>query len=440
MTHMRQTGIDNKWVLRKKDSVAFVVTKLIDCNYGLLDGLLTVDTRPQKDVDLSHTVTKKDSIDLPSIDYKVRQGYISNVRCLQQTDLPPFSSTLWSKSHGVDCPFGTNEYSTGNQCTNSRINSVFEVCVEVKDVARALQQARECGAVVIRPLTIASSKDGDVPYAIIQSCVGNVQHTIINTNNYSGTFLPTFEEYSESTIYGDEECFDVSFDHITFCVPPDQTLKVITWYEKCFSMQRFIMNREESYSDGLMLGDIGMRLAAMSYWMCAESGISLDSSTTSITFVIAESLSDAPNQVTTFLQQHGGPGIQHVGLATDQLIDAVRLLKQRQVPFLQPPREYYQEIGKLREITECGESVELLEDCGILLDSEACCGLDADEENTDENSMSAYLMQIFTKPLFGDDTFFLELLQRHGAHGFGAGNITALWKAVALFMKKKELD
>ena len=89
---------------------------------------------------------------------------------------------------------------------------------------------------------------------------------------------------------------------------------------------------------------------------------------------------------------------------------------------------YFQE-SKVREILEAGENLDLLSQLGLLLDAEA---------DNSANNESKFLMQIFTKPVFGKDTFFLEVLERRGAKGFGAGNITALAQSIILYQKQLE--
>ena len=87
---------------------------------------------------------------------------------------------------------------------------------------------------------------------------------------------------------------------------------------------------------------------------------------------------------------------------------------------------YFQE-SKVREILEAGEDLDLWSQLGLLLDAEA---------DNSANDSNKFLMQIFTKPVFGQDTFFLEVLERRGAKGFGAGNITALAQSIILYQKE----
>ena len=160
---------------------------------------------------------------------------------LEDTPLPHFSS-FWGQ------PEQQQQYSTfklGSHCSCSlNNNSVYEVCLNVADVRFSLQKAIDCGATIVRPLTVVASKEGEVTYATIRSCVGNIQHTIINTDNYAGRFLPGFEDClntspnEESGLYG-----NISLDHIALAVSPHKTLESIAWYKNCFGMHRLIVNR-----------------------------------------------------------------------------------------------------------------------------------------------------------------------------------------------------
>lgn len=152
--------------------------------------------------------------------------------------LPNFSN-VWS--HPDLATHTRNDDRTAN---SNIVDSVYEVCFEVANVEKSLKQAVACGAVVVRPLTVAKSEQGIVTYATVQSCVGNVQHTILNSDQFSGRFLPGFEDSTDYSSASDhDDLGHLSFDHITFCVPPGKTFETIAWYADCFSMHRLIVNK-----------------------------------------------------------------------------------------------------------------------------------------------------------------------------------------------------
>jgi 4-hydroxyphenylpyruvate dioxygenase len=118
------------------------------------------------------------------------------------------------------------------------------------------------------------------------------------------------------------------------------------------------------------------------------------------------------SQIDEYLEYYGGAGAQHIAVATHDIVKTVERLRARGIEFLKTPGTYYDEApGRVGEIAEDFEDLERL---GILVDR--------DDEG--------YLMQIFTKPIGDRPTVFLEVIERHGARGFGDGNFKALFEAV----------
>ena len=130
------------------------------------------------------------------------------------------------------------------------------------------------------------------------------------------------------------------------------------------------------------------------------------------------------SQIEEYLDFYEGPGAQHIAVATDDIIATVGQLRERGVEFLSvPPQEYYDAVPlRLEEDNhELKEDIEKLKSLGILID--------ADEEG--------YLLQIFTKPVEDRPTLFIEIIQRMGARGFGAGNFKALFEAIEREQEKR---
>ncbi|CAL4116310.1 unnamed protein product, partial [Meganyctiphanes norvegica] len=211
-----------------------------------------------------------------------------------------------------------------------------------------------------------------------------------------------------------------------------------------FNMGHLKLSKQESATDGFVLaGDIGLRLKAMEYWRCAETGLASPNAShgdSSFKLVIAEALPDVPrSNVDSFLTAHGGPGVQHIGLHTPHILHTVQTIGNRGVRFRKPPPTYYHEVGKLSEITAAGfgSEVQSFQDLGILIDSEAdvFTGMDGQDGR---GKKIRYLMQIFSHPIFGVESFFLEIVQRCGAQGFGQGNIAALARSIQLYQKQQE--
>ncbi|CAL8304349.1 unnamed protein product [Lota lota] len=319
------------------------------------------------------------------------------------------------------------------------VDTVCNVCFEVQDVERSFRALRDQGCDLLVPPTVVQDSRGAVSYTIVKSIVGNVCHTLIDRTKYEGNFLPGFNDItnlSTSVADADKSGPVTHFDHITYACPTNTTSQVMQWYNKCFGFQRFFLDRDEGEGFVLSGEGIGLRLTAMEYWKCGKAGIKfsfMDKKEPDCKFVVAESLpGQGSNQIDTFLKQHGGPGIQHIGLYTDDIVSTAHMMAEAGVQFFSPPPKYYTEV-KRQEIEASGHSPERLAQHGILLDTDLRRGA---HDQTTANADRRYLLQLFTKHIFEEETFFLELIERRGASGFGEGNIQALWKSVQANMEK----
>ncbi|XP_003383900.2 PREDICTED: uncharacterized protein LOC100633625 [Amphimedon queenslandica] len=222
---------------------------------------------------------------------------------------------------------------------------------------------------------------------------------------------------------------DVSHvDHVTFACHTHSSDDILKWYERHLGFQRLQINSKEDDNGFILDGSNGMRMLAMKYWQCSETTATLGGKDEKLVqLVFAEPLPNAgKNQVGTFLKQNSGPGVQHIAFHTENIVGVVSNLRSNGVHFITPPPEYYSLFEKMNEIRKAGESVDLLQENNILIDFE------------EEEEKKKYLMQVFSHPLFDRETFFLEIIQRHGAAGFGAGNIIALWKALEIHFRRNK--
>ncbi|XP_008312312.1 4-hydroxyphenylpyruvate dioxygenase-like protein [Cynoglossus semilaevis] len=328
-------------------------------------------------------------------------------------------------------------------CSHYPVDTVSNVCFEVEDVEKSFKDLRHIGCDFLVPPTIVEDEGGVVTYSVVKSIVGNVCHTLIDRSKYEGSFLPGFEVLENDSILEDKDrtCSISHFDHITYACPRKTTQQVMRWYEQLFGFRRFFIDSKEDVDEGYVINQdgIGLRLTAMEYWKCSELGIILpfvDKKEPDCKFVIAESLpKQGRNQVDTFLEQHGSPGIQHIGLYTKNILCTAQAMSEAGVQFFSPPPTYYTEVGKQQEIEEAGHNPQMLAQHGILLDT--TLPLDSSLQKTTCDDIQ-YLLQVFTKPIFSEDTFFLELIERRGATGFGEGNIRALWLSVQAYMEKNK--
>ncbi|CAG13335.1 unnamed protein product [Tetraodon nigroviridis] len=139
-----------------------------------------------------------------------------------------------------------------------------------------------------------------------------------------------------------------------------------------------VLKISEDVDEGFVINQegIGLRLTAMEYWKCSKAGISLpllNKKEPDCKFVIAESLPEEEtgrNQVDIFLEKHRGPGIQHIGLYTKDIVSTAKTMAAAGVQFFSPPFAYYTKVGKQHEIEEAGHDPQILAQLGILLDTD----------------------------------------------------------------------
>ncbi|XP_069644973.1 4-hydroxyphenylpyruvate dioxygenase-like protein isoform X3 [Haliaeetus albicilla] len=313
------------------------------------------------------------------------------------------------------------------------LGTASNVCFEVDDVPGLCKRLQSRGCSLPVPPTEVRDDGGSVTYGVASSIVGNISHTLLDRSRYRGPFLPGFQPIQRAPSATGDGIKITHFDHITYVCPRGGTRAALDWYQHCFGFRRFLLNPQERPAEGYVLGGqgVGMLLLALQSTQGAPPhGCKL---------ILAESLSkDGTNQVDTFLEQHGGAGIQHVGLRTTDIVTTTRALQQRGARFFTPPATYYSQGGKAEEIRVAGQDPHRLAELGILLDTTAPGDKGRPGTDAAEGPSQEYLMQIFTHPIFSEETFFLELIDRRGAPGFGEGNIQALWKAVQVYMDQQQ--
>ncbi|XP_062437439.1 4-hydroxyphenylpyruvate dioxygenase-like protein [Rhea pennata] len=319
------------------------------------------------------------------------------------------------------------------------LGTASNICFEVDNVPGLCKQLQSRGCSLQVPPTEVGDDSGSVTYAVASSIVGNISHTLLDRSRYRGLFLPGFQAIPGPPLDVGDHVEITHFDHITYVCSRGSTKVALDWYQQCFGFQRFQLNPQESLSKGYTISGQGVSMLLLAL-QSSEDTPALPLHNCKLIF--AESLSeDGMNQVDTFLEQHRGPGIQHIGLCTPDIINTTRALKQAGVWFFMPPPTYYSQGGKKEEIQGAGQDPHVLAELGILLDA----AVPGDSENgwlaadiSESSSQKKYLMQIFTHPIFPEETFFLELIERQGAPGFGEANIRALWKAVQVHMAQQQ--
>ncbi|EGV94599.1 4-hydroxyphenylpyruvate dioxygenase-like protein [Cricetulus griseus] len=287
------------------------------------------------------------------------------------------------------------------------VASATNLCFDVEDVDGAARALAARGCAVPVPPTSVKDAQGTAIYTVVNSPAGNLSFTLLQRAGYRGSFLPGFRRLPCTP----GPCWVSHVDHLTLACTSGSSPTLRRWFQDCLGFCHLPLSPGEDPELGLMVsagpGRGGLRLTALQ----------IPADSTVPTLVLAESLPGPTNkqdQVEQFLARHRGPGLQHVGLYTPNIMEASEGMMKAGGRFLTPPEAYYQQPGKEEQIIAAGHKPSLLERQGILLDG----------------NKDMFLLQVFTKSLFTEDTFFLELIQRQGATGFGQNNIRALWQSV----------
>ena len=158
--------------------------------------------------------------------------------------------------------------------TSHEIDSVFNMCLEVGDVDKTFNSMVINGSEVLHPPRTITTPDGFIRYSVVTSPCDNVIHSLVNTQNYYGVFLPGFS----APVMGTEELTSnpnlfTQIDHVALVVNEGDTGRILDWYSKCCGMERFLISKDEDLEAGMIFEDVGMRLTAgdwMSKWLSRE--------------------------------------------------------------------------------------------------------------------------------------------------------------------------
>lgn len=224
---------------------------------------------------------------------------------------------------------------------------------------------------------------------------GDTVHVFVERKHYDGVFLPGFVSWQPE--HSPEPVGLRYIDHMVGNVGWNEMNRWVKFYEDVMGFKMMV-----SFDDK----DISTEYSAlMSKVMSNGNG--------RIKFPINEPAEGKrKSQIEEYLDFYGGPGVQHIAVATDHIVDTVRALRDRGVEFLRVPTAYYDDL--LRRVGHIDEDIASLRELGILVDR--------DDEG--------YLLQIFTKPVMPRPTLFFEIIQRKGAQSFGKGNFKALFEAI----------
>ena len=278
-------------------------------------------------------------------------------------------------------------------------DGVKVVALWVEDARSAFEETTKRGAKPFMEPQVETDEHGEVVRSGIYT-YGETVHMFVERKNYNGQFLPGYRKWESD--YNPEPTGLKYIDHMVGNVGWGEMNTWVKWYEDVMGFVNFL-----TFDDKQITTEYS---ALMSKVMSNGNG--------RIKFPINEPAEGIKkSQIEEYLDFYEGPGVQHLAVATDDIVKTVAALKARGVEFLPPPPQaYYDDIPRRlgAHMDTMKEDLDKLQELSILVD--------ADEEG--------YLLQIFTKPLQDRPTLFFEIIQRMGAKGFGAGNFKALFESI----------
>lgn len=270
-------------------------------------------------------------------------------------------------------------------------DGVKEIAFSVPDAGQAFQAAVQRGAQPVLAPTEYSDESGMIRKASVAGC-GYLVHSFIEAEEYRGAFLPSYR--SLPAVNEKFETGIVAIDHLALAIERRQLEVWSDYYEKVFGFQ-ISHNEDVATEQSSMISRV------------------LQNETGTVKFSIMEPAAGARrSQIEEYLEYNQGSGVQHIAYLSEDIFKTVRSLKARGVEFLSTPGAYYDMLEE--RLGRVNESLDLLRSHNILVDRDR----------------SGDLLQIFTKPLPSRPSYFIEIIQRKGATGFGSGNIRALFEAV----------
>jgi 4-hydroxyphenylpyruvate dioxygenase len=273
-------------------------------------------------------------------------------------------------------------------------DAVKVLALKVDDAAKAFEETTKRGAKPYMETTVLKDTDGEVVLSGIHT-YGETVHLFVERKNYNGVFMPGFKKWESN--YNPTETGLLYVDHCVGNVGWNQMNPWVKFYEDVMGFKNIL-----SFDDN----DISTEYSAlMSKVMSNGNGF--------VKFPINEPAEGKKkSQVEEYLDFYNGEGVQHVAIATADIVKTVTELQKRGIEFLNIPDSYYETV--LDRVGKIDEDLQPLQNLGVLIDR--------DEEG--------YLLQIFSKPLEDRPTLFFEIIQRKGAQSFGKGNFKALFEAL----------
>jgi 4-hydroxyphenylpyruvate dioxygenase len=279
-------------------------------------------------------------------------------------------------------------------------DGVIDISLEVPDVDKCLRHARSQGARVLAEPNEVSDEYGTVRLATIAT-YGDTMHTLVDRSQYGGVYLPGYVARTSTYIRRPDARRRIfsALDHVVGNVRLGEMNAWVDFYNRVMGFT----NMAEFIGD-----DIATDYSALMSKVVANGNHR-------VKFPLNEpAIGKRKSQIDEYLEFYTGPGVQHLALATDDILAAVDAVRAEGMEFLNTPDSYYSDPQLRARIGHVRVPIEELQRRGILVDR--------DEDG--------YLLQIFTKPIGDRPTVFFELIERHGSLGFGKGNFKALFEAI----------
>ena len=272
-------------------------------------------------------------------------------------------------------------------------DGVHDVAFRVPDAEEAYRVALERGARSIAEPEVLEDEHGKIVRAAIAT-YGETVHSLVSRRDYSGAFFPGFQALDD---LGSNGFGILTIDHVVGNVELGKMNEWVSFYERImgFTELRHFSDEEISTEYSALMSKV--------VWD-GEGKIKLP--------INEPAEGKKKSQIEEYLEYYKTPGVQHIAMASDDIVRSVESMRAAGIEFLRVPGVYYEEV-KAR-IPEIADKIDALQRNGILADK--------DEDG--------YLLQIFTKPVQDRPTVFFEIIERHGAKGFGAGNFKALFEAI----------
>jgi 4-hydroxyphenylpyruvate dioxygenase len=281
-------------------------------------------------------------------------------------------------------------------------DAVKDVAFAVQDATKIYESAVARGAESVQPPTEMKDEHGVVIVSTVKT-YGDTVHTFVQRDGYTGPFLPGFKALSDvDPLSSVTPCPGLGFiDHVVGNMPDMGMEPAVQWYEQKLQFHRFwSVDDKQIHTEYSSLRSIVMADHSEKVKMPINE----------------PAAGKRKSQIQEYVEYFGGEGVQHIALNTPDIIAAITHLRARGVKFLDVPSTYYESLRErlARSDIVVKEDLDVLQSLNILVDF-------------DERG---YLLQLFTLPLMDRPTVFLEVIQREGNQGFGAGNFKSLFESI----------